>query len=74
LDNAVYLLSTKDGQSAFRMIKSILKSAPSSVTLYIKDNKISYSQRKEWIKKMEDNMSNSERKSHVTSYDDASVR
>ena len=38
------------------MIKAILKATPSNETLYIKDKKISYSKRREWIQKMEDNM------------------
>lgn len=58
LDNVVFLLSEskKDKQKSYKIVKEILKRAPSYITLYIKDKKISYSKRQEWIKKMDKNL------------------
>jgi hypothetical protein len=73
LDNAVYLLSAEDKSSAFSMVKYVLRRTPSSQTLYIKDKKITYSKRMEWIKKMEDNMEAASREFQSTYYQEASV-
>ena len=73
LDNAVYLLSAEDKSSAFSIVKYILKRTPASETLYIKDKKITYSKRMEWIKKMEDNMEAASREFQSTYYQEASV-
>jgi hypothetical protein len=73
LDNAVYLLSVEDKTVAFALIKSILKATPSTETLYIRDKKISYSKRREWIKKMEDNMESAVREFQSSYYSEASI-
>ncbi len=73
LDNAVYLLSAEDRIAAFSLIKAILKATPSNETLYIKDKKISYSKRREWIQKMENNMEAAAREFQASYYPDVSV-
>ena len=73
LDNAVYLLSAEDRATAFSLIKAILKATPSNETLYIKDKKISYSKRREWIQKMEDNMEAAAREFQASYYQDVSL-
>jgi hypothetical protein len=73
LDNAVYLLSAQDKVTAFSMIKAILKATPSNETLYIKDKKISYSKRREWIQKMENNFEAAAREFQASYYPDVSI-
>jgi hypothetical protein len=73
LDNSLFLLSEKNKEHAFKIIKDILRRAPSTTTLYIKDKKVSYSERKVWIRKMEENLEAGKRDSQASFYDEASI-
>lgn len=78
MDIAIVLSQSKDSQDSiegFAYIKQILKSTQDSdVLIMIRDQKVTSSQRKDWVKKMDDNLHNASIQFQNEFYKDMSTK